>query len=390
MADRVVSMDVRLAVVSMVQAQAAGLKVPVKTFCAEQGITPKTFYELRRRYLEGGLEGLLPRSRRPHRSPNATAPSLVSAVLDKRLARISEGLDAGARSIRWSLEDDGWECPSERTIHRILVTHDLVEPQPRKRPRSSYKRFASPWANGCWQMDGHDRTLADDTEVVVLRVQDDCSRHIMASLAARSENTTDAWACVQAAITRHGAPAMFLTDNGTAFSQRRVKHVMSEFESRLRGAGILPVTSSIAHPQTCGKKEREWQTLDKWLAARPTAPTLEALQAQLDVYDLMFNCERRHQALDGLTPAQRYAQAEKAHASDRPLAAPAELRRVPVWANGAVSLGHGQTISIGRQWAHVTVDVLREDPTCAIFHDRQLLELFHIDPDRRHQPRTRR
>lgn len=390
MADRVVSMDVRLAIVSVVQAQNAGLKVPIKDFCAEQEITPKTFYELRRRYLEGGLEGLLPRSRRPHHSPNATAPQLVAAVVAKRLDRIGEGLDAGARSIRWSLEDDGWECPSERTVHRILVANDLVEPQPRKRPRGSYKRFASPWANGCWQMDGHGRSLADGTEVVVLRVQDDCSRQIMASLAARSENTTDAWACVQAAIKRHGAPAMFLTDNGTAFSQRRVKKVMSEFEARLRGEGILPITSSIAHPQTCGKKEREWQTLDRWLAVRPTAGTLAELQAQLDTYDLVFNRERRHQALDGLTPAQRYAQAEKARAADQPLAAPAELRRVPVWANGAVSLGHGQTISIGRHWAHAMVDVLREDPTCAIFHDRQLLELFHIDPDRRHQPRARR
>ena len=383
-------MDVRLAIASVLQAQSAGLRVSVKLFCAEQGISRKTFYEVRRRYLEGGLEGLLPHSRRPHHSPNATAADVVASVIDKRRALVGEGLDEGARSIRWWLEQDGQVCPSERTIHRILVAHGLVEPQPRKRPRSSYKRFASPWANGCWQMDGHDRRLADGTVVVVLRVQDDCSRQIMASRAARSENSADAWRCVQAAIKRHGAPAMFLTDNGTAFSQRRVKGVMSEFEARLRGEGILPVTSSIGHPQTCGKKEREWQTLDKWLAARPAAPTLAALQVQLDAYDLIFNRDRRHQALGGLTPAQRYAQATKAHAADQPLTAPTELRHVPVWANGAVSLGHGQTVSIGRRWAHTTVDVLREDPTCAIFHDRQLIELIQIDPNHNHQSRSRR
>jgi len=382
-------MDVRLAIASVLQAQSAGLKVSVKVFCAEQDISRKTFYEVRRRYLEGGLEGLVPRSRRPHRSPTATPADVVALVIERRRQLVSEGLDEGARSVRWSLEQDGWECPSERTIHRILVAHGLVEPQPRKRPRSSYKRFASPWANGCWQMDGHDRRLADGGVVVVLRVQDDCSRQIMASRAARSENSADAWRCVQAAIKRHGAPAMFLTDNGTAFSQRRVKGTMSEFEARLRGEGILPITSSIGHPQTCGKKEREWQTLDKWLTARPPARTLQALQVQLDAYDLIFNRQRRHQALDGLTPAQRYTQATKAHAADRPLSAPAELRHVPVWANGAVSLGHGQTISIGRGWAHTIVDVVREDPICAIFHDRQLIELIHIDPNRQHQPRSR-
>jgi putative transposase len=389
MADRVVSMDVRLAIASVLQAQSAGLKVSVKVFCAEQGISRKTFYKVRRRYLEGGLEGLVPRSRRPHRSPTATPTEVVALVIQRRRQLVGEGLDEGARSVRWWLEQEGWECPSERTIHRILVAHGLVEPQPRKRPRSSYKRFASPWANGCWQMDGHDRRLADGTVVVVLRVQDDCSRQIMASRAAGSENSTDAWRCVQAAIKRHGAPAMFLTDNGTAFSQRRVKGTMSEFEARLRGEGILPITSSIGHPQTCGKKEREWQTLDKWLTARPPARTLQGLQVQLDTYDLIFNRQRRHQALDGLTPAQRYTQAIKAHAADRPLSAPAELRHVPVWANGAVSLGHGQTISIGRGWAHTIVEVLREDPICAIFHDRQLIELIHIDPNRQHQPRSR-
>jgi transposase InsO family protein len=280
--------------------------------------------------------------------------------------------------------------PCVRTIHRVLFAAGLVVPQPQKRPRSSYRRFASPWANGCWQLDGHEVDLADHTVAVVLRVQDDHSRQIMATRAAVSENTTDAWACVRTAIARHGAPAMFLTDNGSAFTQRRAKGVMSEFEARLRGEGILPITSSVGRPQTCGKKEREWQTLDRWLVARPRAGNLAELQRQLDTYDLVFNTDRRHQALDGLTPAQAFARAEKAGPAPAPLAAPAELRRVKVWANGAVSLGHSQTISIGREWAHTTVDVLREDPTCAIFHNRQLLELFHIDPDRRHQPRSRR
>lgn len=390
MADRVVSMDVRLAIASVLAAQSAGLKVSVTAFCAEQGISRKTFYEVRGRYLEGGLEGLLPRSRRPRHSPNATPAAMVALVVAKRRALIGAGLDEGARSVRWSLEQDGHEPPCERTIHRILVAAGLVESQPRKRPRSSYKRFASPWANGCWQMDGHDRRLADGSVVVVLRVQDDCSRQIMASRAAISENSTDAWACVVSAIKRHGAPAMFLSDNGAAFSHRRAWGTMNEFESRLRGEGILPVTSSVAHPQTCGKKEREWQTLDKWLAARPIAATLRELQAQLDAYDLVFNHERRHQALDGLTPAQRYDQAPKARAAEHPLAAPAELRHVEVWTNGALSLGHGQTISIGRSWAHTTVDVLREDPTCAIFHDRELIELIHIDPSQRHQSRSQR
>jgi transposase InsO family protein len=383
-------MDVRLAIAAVDQFQRAGVRVSVTAFCAEHQISRKTFYEVRQRYREEGLEGLVPRSRRPRSSPSATPAAMVGLVVAKRLALIADGRDEGAQSIQWALEDDGHTPPSVRTIHRILVAHDLVVPQPQKRPRSSYKRFASPWANGCWQLDGHDQMLLDGSVVVVLRVQDDCSRRILASRAAVSENTFDAWECVKTAIGRHGAPAMFLTDNGSAFSQRRAKGIMSEFEARLRGEGILPVTSSVCRPQTCGKKEREWATLDKWLAVRPRASTLADLQHQLDAYDLMFNHERRHQALGGRTPAHIYDHTPKAAAAPQPLAAPAELRRVRVGGNGAVSLGHGQTISVGREWAHTTVEVLREDPACAIFHDRELLELFHINPDRRHQTRPRR
>lgn len=386
-------MDIRLGIAAAAQAEAAGLEVKVSAFCVEYGITRKTYYVLRGRYLREGFEGLVPRSRKPLVSPSRTPRAMVELIVAKRVALGLEGLDAGAQSIRWSLEQDGHRVealPCVRTIHRVLVREGLVVPAPAKRPRSSYRRFASPWANGCWQLDGHEVTLAGGKIAVVLRVQDDHSRKIMATRAARSENTADAWACVQSAIGCHGAPAMFLSDNGSAFSQRRAKGTMSEFEARLRGAGILPVTSSVGRPQTCGKKEREWQTLDRWLAARPPAKDLATLQAQLDAYDLIFNEHRRHQALGGSTPSQAYDRAEKAHPADGPLAAPAELRRVKVGANGAVSLGHSQTISIGREWAHTPVDVLREDPTCAVFHQGHLVEIFQINPDLKHQPRTRR
>jgi transposase InsO family protein len=387
MAERVVSMDVRLAVAFFRQTDT---QVAVTAFCAEHAVSRKTFYEYRRRFEEGGLEALVPRSRRPHTSPTATGSEMIALIIDKRAELIKDGLDHGARSIEAWLRRAGQRPPSARTIHRILVNHDLVEPQPRKRPRSSFRRFAYARANECWQMDGHDRRLADHTPVKVLRVQDDCSRQIMASRAAPSENIPDAWACVQTAIARHRAPAMFLTDNGSAFSQRRSRGFLSEFEARLRLSGILPVTSSVNHPQTCGKKEREWQTLDRWLLARPPAGSLPELQTQLDAYDLIFNHQREHQALDGLTPAERFTQAKKASASTQPLAAPAELHQVRVRRNGVIDLGHRQKMSIGVQWAHATVTILPEDPACAIFHDRELIDFIHIDPHRQYQLRSRR
>lgn len=339
-------MDVRLAVAFFLQSEPS---MTVTDFCAEHSISRQTFYAFRRRFESGGLEALVPRSRRPRSSPTSTGPDAMALVIDKRGELIAEGLDAGAVSIRSWLLSEGHTPPSARTIHRILVAHGLVEPQPKKRPRSSFRRFEHARANECWQMDGHQVTLADGTVAVVLRVQDDCSRQNMATLAAPSENITDAWTCTQTAIDRYGAPAMFLSDNGTAFSQRRKRNTMNEFEARLRLSGILPVTSSPSHPQTCGKKEREWQTLDRWLTARPPAADLDELQTQLDAYDLVFNHKRPHQALDGKTPAKRYAEADKATASTTPLATPAEITNVHVRRNGVIDIGRKQKMSIGTQ-----------------------------------------
>lgn len=388
MADVVVAMDVRMAIAFFAQTDPS---ISVAEFCRREGIKRQTFYVYRRRYRAEGLEGLVPRSRRPHSNPTATPAEVVQAVIAKRVWLLGAGLDAGAVSIRGWLLREGDTPPSARTIHRILVAHGLVEPQPRKRPRSSFRRFEFTEPNACWQMDGMKWSLADHTEVVVLRLLDDHSRAIMGSLACDRENTANAWALMESAMARHGPPAMFLSDGGTAFTQRRTHNRgLGEFEARLRQVGILPVVASPVHPQTCGKKEREWQTQQRWLHARPAAATLPALQRQLDAYDLIYNHQRPHQALDGATPAQRYQARPKAAAAHQPLRTPLSRTDVKARRDGVIDIGHTQKTCIGKQWAHATVTVLREDPAIAVFHDNQLITFFHLDPDRQYQLQPRR
>jgi transposase InsO family protein len=384
MADSVVGMDVRLAVAFYLDGHS---DETVKAFCVRAGVTRETFYKYRRRYLEEGLEGLLPRSRRPRSSPTRTGEAVAAAVIAKRHQLAAEGQYAGALSIHyWMLRESGPQPPAPRTIHRILVQHGLVEPEPRKRPKGSYRRFEFSQPNGCWQIDGMKWQLADHTEVVVLRVLDDHSRKSLGSLACGRENTANAWALMQTCMDRHGRPAMFLSDGGTAFTQRRTHtRGLGEFEARLRHHGILPVVSSPSHPQTCGKKEREWQTLQRWLNARPRAQNLNELQRQLDAYDLIYNQQRPHQALKGGTPEERYRATPRAVAADQPLAAPLQTRTATARRNGVIDIGRGQQASIGKQWAYATVTVLREDPAVAVFHGDSLIHFLHVDPDRRYQ-----
>src|SRR6478672_6362363 len=74
--------------------------VNVTAFCAAHGISLQTFYVYRRRFQAEGLQGLLPRSRRPARMPSRTTPAMAVSVVAVHDELAGQGWDAGARSVR--------------------------------------------------------------------------------------------------------------------------------------------------------------------------------------------------------------------------------------------------------------------------------------------------
>ncbi|GAB2732054.1 IS481 family transposase [Nocardioides pakistanensis] len=376
-------MDIRIAIAAFEAVDDGSDNI--SQVCRRLGISRDTYYRYRARLEEEGFSGLLPHSTRPRSSPNQTADEVVQAILEQRAKLLKEGWDHGARSIHARLQRAGVPVPSARTVHRVLVREGLIEPAPAKRPRSSFKRFQNPSPNGCWQLDGTEWVLADRTAVCILRLIDDHSRLILASRAAPAENTAEAWALMETALARHGRPVMLLSDGGSAFTSRRTTGGVSVFEQRLRDHGINPVVSSPRHPQTCGKKERDWQPLKRWLAAHPAAEDLDQLQRLLDAYDVLFNTDRPHQALEGATPAERYAATTKAAPPPGPLPAPVSHTERRVRVGGTVDLGNRFRIRIGHEWTDALVTVVRDDLEVAILHDGQVIKRLTIDPTRKNQ-----
>lgn len=390
MVDRLVSMEVRVAIAAFCMVDDG--EASVTRVCKQLGISRDSFYRYRSRFERAGWTGLLPRSSRPLSSPGQTPQVMVELIVAMRHELVASGWDAGARSIHARLARQGIEgLPTPRTVHRVLVRAGLVEPQPAKRPRSSFQRFEHAAPNACWQIDGTGWHLADGAWVCILRVTDDHSRLILASRAAVDENTADAWACVEAAISRYGTPAMLLSDGGAAFTGRRrgPRSGLSDFEARLRALGINPVVSSPYHPQTCGKKERDWQPLKKWLAVQTPPATLEELQRLLDAYDVLFNTERPHQSLGLLTPAERYTATPKALPGQNPLPPPVRITTPKVSTRGRIELGNHHVYDLPRRWAGANVTVVRDDLDVVILHNAEIIDRLQIDPTRRYQPNGR-
>src|SRR6201999_3202048 len=96
----------------------------------------------------------------------------------------------------------------------------------------------------------------------------------------------------------------------------------ADFEANLRALGTHTINSTPYHPQTCGKIERFWQTLKKWLPAQRPPATVVELNDQLQAVRNHYNHQRPHRALRGATPAETFAATDKARPADRPLPEP--------------------------------------------------------------------
>ena len=107
------------------------------------GISKAWVDKLVERYRAGGYDALEPRSRRPRSCPHAVAADLQDAILQLRHELEDAGHDHGPHTIAHHLALRFGNVPSVATIWRVLKRHGLITPQPQKRPKSSFIRFAA-------------------------------------------------------------------------------------------------------------------------------------------------------------------------------------------------------------------------------------------------------
>ena len=123
----------------------------VTTFCDEHGSSRKTCYALRARAKREGQAAVLePRSRRPHHSPAKLDEAIKQQAVEVRTALECSGLDHGPISVHDKMKAMGLSAPSIAALGRIFREKGVARLEPKKKPRSSYRRFVYPAPNACW------------------------------------------------------------------------------------------------------------------------------------------------------------------------------------------------------------------------------------------------
>jgi transposase InsO family protein len=364
----------------------------VKEVARAHDVSESWLYELLARYRAFGEDGLIPRSRRPKRSPTQVPSAMEEAIVALRKHLSDDGYDAGPATIAYHLAKTHREVPSVTTIWRILTRRGFITPEPHKRPKASYVRFEASLPNECWQMDMTHVSLRNGRVAEIVNVIDDYSRLVIASKAFSVTKSLDVVETFCHAAAIHGFPASVLSDNGAIFTAS-ARGDRGAFATELAMLGITFKHSRPYHPETCGKVERFHQTLKLFLGKQRPARSVLKLQDQLDRFVTYYNTIRPHRAWDRKTPFEAYSARVKAGPTGKQLADAVHfrIRHDKVDNNGRITLRHAGRlyhIGIGRPLRGTRVLVLVADLDVRVLtSDGELLRQLTLNPAKNYQAR---
>jgi len=377
--------ELRLRVIADVQ---AGLSP--REAAARHRIGKTQVYEWLARYEGFGAEGLVPRSRRPLRSPGQLDAAMEDEIVRWRKAKPRWG----AKKIRSMLARDGWTpLPAVSTVHQVLVRRGLIDTRPRRRePPGGWRRFVRPHSNDLWHIDATQHRLVNGHAFWVIDIIDDHSRFLLATHVCMAPTCEAGWAALRAAVAVYGLPRQLLSDNGLNFTGRL--HGMTvAFERQVRAAGIEFIHARPYHPETIGKLERQHATQNAWLVDHGPPLSLTAAQQLLEAYRTDYNTARPHEGIGQHFPAEIY---QPEPGIDLPAIelAPADpypegcLKR-RVNPSGAIRYAHTD-FPLDRRWAGITVGLLRDHGRLEIYYGAALIDTLSIGVHPAPQPRGRR
>jgi transposase InsO family protein len=212
---------------------------------------------------------------------------------------------AGSRRIRDVMKRFLGIGTSASTVQRVLAAEGRLQQRaaPKARVKRQPVRFERAEPNQLWQSDLFTFLLRRHERLYVAAFLDDHSRYLVSLAMAHHQRSSLVLEALARGIADYGAPREILTDQGRQYTAWRGS---TEFQAELKRHGIAHVKSRPHHPQTCGKIERFWKTLWEELLARTVFADYEDCQRRVALFIQHYNFQRPHQALEGLTPADRY------------------------------------------------------------------------------------
>ncbi len=282
--------------------------------CRRFGVSRKTGRKWARRYRERGPEGLLDRSRAPHRHPNAASADIVQLVI---MAKHEHPTWGPRKLIPWLKRlHPEIQLPAPSTAGEILWRHGLVAPRRRVRRTTPWTRpfedCTAPNETWCIDFKGWFRTL-DGVPCYPLTITDAHSRMLLCCRGLESQKGHLVQGAMKQVFREYGLPATIRSDNGTPFASTALGG-LSKLTVHWIKLGIIPERIRPGHPEENGRHERMHRTLKAETIVQPMR-NIQKQQRVFDGFRREFNEERPHEALGQNPPASVYRPSERSYPS---------------------------------------------------------------------------
>jgi transposase InsO family protein len=279
----------------------------VRDFYEAHDLDRRTFRKYYNRYLQSGdEEDLLPRKRGPRWKTRRILPEIEERIIEQR----HKGLNRYEIVIvlRGDLRE---KTPSASGVYQVLRRHGLN--RLRGQMKQEKRKIIKEKAGELGHIDTHhlskDLIVGDRKRRYLVSVVDSCTRIAWVEMAEDIQSLTVMFAALRMMnILKVNYNIQFeevLTDNGPEFgtkqSQQKRQH---PFERMLEEIGVKHRYCRPYRPQTNGKVERFWRTLNEDLIEGTTFESEEEFKKELEQYIYYYNTLRPHQALGGKTPLE--------------------------------------------------------------------------------------
>jgi transposase InsO family protein len=286
-----------------------------RALCREYGITARTGYKWRERFVRWGKEGMVEESRRPRSSPAALGEREVCEIV-----RLKEAHRRwGPRKIRGLYLRLHGEAASESSFKRVLERAGLTER--RRRPAAKGGRLYSGQRgqapNEVWTVDFKGWWYNEARErCEPLTVRDEYTRYILELRAVENARSVTVRRVFERLFERYGLPQRIRSDNGSPFAAINALLGLSRLSAWWVALGIDLERGRPGHPQDNGAHER----LHRDISVEVEGVRGAHRQAALDLWREQFNRERPHEALGMRTPSELYVTAiRKYHGTPKTL-----------------------------------------------------------------------
>jgi len=282
--------------------------------CKEYGISRKTGYKWKERFLNQGKSGLYDQSRKPNNSPNQISEDYVIKIIQIRQSHPTWGAKKIAKIIENS--DKNGDAPSISSVYRILEKANLLKKKRVHNTNPLYKenlhKLIEPIEpNDVWTIDYKGWWLSEDIKRCnPLTIRDLKSRYNLEIRLTQRQDMESVKAAMESTFKEYGLPKVIRSDNGSPFAAYNSPMGISKLSAIWMALGILPDRISPGKPYQNGAHERMHRDL-KSEVQKGTKGDIIYYQNIIDEWRYEYNNIRPHEALGMVTPSTVYTKSPR-------------------------------------------------------------------------------